>query len=178
MIPGWPDLVIGGIALFFAWKGFNNGFVAELAGPVAVLVAIVAAFYYPGSLDDDVVNVTHLGPGSAHAVGTLLFAVIVYAIVIMVAWLLGRIASLPVIGLLNRCAGAAIGAAKALFGAWAVLYVTLLFPLTPDLRADLHASPLVHLLVAPDASVDATVREFLPSFLEPFAEPFLARHQV
>lgn len=178
MIPGWPDLVIGGIALFFAWKGFNNGFVAELAGPVAVLIAIVAAFYYPGSLDNDVVNVTHLGPGSAHAVGTLLFAVIVYAIAIMVAWLLGRIARLPVLGILNRCAGAAIGAAKALFGAWAVLYVTLLFPLTPDLRDDLHASPLVHLVVAPDASVDDTVREFLPSFLEPFAEPFLARHHV
>jgi uncharacterized membrane protein required for colicin V production len=178
VIPGWPDLVIGGIALFFAWKGFDHGFVAELAGPVAVLIAIVAAFTYPGSLDGDVVNATHLGPGSAHAVGTLLFAVIVYAIAIMVAWLMGRVASLPVVGLVNRCAGAAIGAAKALFVAWAVLYVTLLFPLSPDLHADLHGSPLVNLLVAPDANIDATVRGFLPSLLEPLAEPFLARHQI
>ncbi len=178
MSPGWPDLVIGGIALFFAWKGFNNGFVAELAGPVAVLIAIVAAFRYPGSLDNDVVNVTHHGPGSSHAIGTVLFAVIVYAIVTMFAWLLGRIASLPVVGIVNHCAGALVGTGKALLGAWAVLYLTLLFPLTPDLRADLHTSPLVQMLVAPDPSIDATVQEFLPSFIRQLADPFFARHRV
>jgi uncharacterized membrane protein required for colicin V production len=176
--PGWPDLVIGGIALFFAWKGFGNGFVAELAGPVAVLIAVVAAFRYPGSLDNDVVNVTHLGPGSSHAVGTVLFAVIVYAIVTMFAWLLGRVASLPVVGIVNRCAGALVGAGKALLGAWAVLYLTLLFPLTPDLRADLHTSPLVQLLVAPDPGVDATVKAFMPWFVRPLTDPFFARHHV
>jgi membrane protein required for colicin V production len=176
--PGWPDLVIGGIALFFAWKGFRNGFVAELAGPVAVLIAVVAAFRYPGSLDNDVANVTHLGPGSVHAIGTVVFAVIVYAIVTMLAWLLGRVASLPVVIIVNRAAGALVGAGKALLGAWAVLYLTLLFPLTPDLRADLHTSPLVQMLVAPDASVDTTVKAFMPWFIRPLTEPFFARHHV
>ena len=51
-MPAWPDLVIGGITVFFAYKGYRNGFVRELAGPVALFVAIVAAFRYTGSLDD------------------------------------------------------------------------------------------------------------------------------
>ncbi len=178
MTPGWPDLVIGGIALFFAWKAFGNGFVAELAGPVAVLIAIAAAFRYPGSLDDDVTNATHLGPGSSHVIGTVLFAMIVYTIVTMLAWLLGRVASLPGIALVNGAAGALVGGAKALLGAWAVLYVTLFFPLTPDLREDLHASPLVQMLTAPDAGVDATAKQFLPWFVKPLVEPFFARHHA
>jgi uncharacterized membrane protein required for colicin V production len=174
--PGWPDLVIGGIAVFFAWKGFRNGFVAELAGPVAVLIAILAAFVYPGSLDDDVSNVTHLGPGSAHVIGTLIFAVVVYAIVTMLAWLLGRVASLPGINLINGAGGAIVGGAKALLGAWAVLYVTLFFPLTPDLRADLHASPVVAMLVAPDAGIDQAARGLMPWFIRPLLFPFFDRH--
>jgi uncharacterized membrane protein required for colicin V production len=176
--PGWPDLVIGGIALFFAWKGFRNGFVAELAGPVAVIIAVAAAFRYPGSLDADVTNATHLGPGSSHAIGTVLFAVIVYAIVTMLAWLLGRVAALPGIAMVNGAAGAVVGGAKALLGAWFVLYVTLFFPLTGDLRADLHASPLVQTLTAPNPGVDETMRGFMPWFIRPLAEPFFARHHA
>ena len=46
MTLAWPDLIIGGITLFFAIKGFQKGFVSELAGAVAVFVAIIAAFNY------------------------------------------------------------------------------------------------------------------------------------
>ena len=178
MTPGWPDLVILGIVAYFAWKGFRNGFIAELAGPVAVILAVVAAFVYPGSLDADVVAYTHLGPGSSHAVGTVLFAVIIYVIVMLVAWLLGRLAKLPGINLVNGIGGALIATAKALLGAWAVLYVVLFFPLTPDLRADLHTSPTVQLLTAPDRDVDATTRQFVPWFIKPLLWPFYARHHA
>ncbi len=176
MQPRWPDLIIGGIALFFAWKGARNGFVRELAGPVALVLAVIAAFRYPGSLDADVTNVTHLGPGSSHVIGTVLFAIIVYALVTMLAWLIGRIASLPGIGLVNGAAGALVGAAKALFAAWAVLYVALFFPLTPDLRTDLHASPLVQLLTTPDAGIDATLHGVMPPFVGSLLEPAFEQH--
>jgi uncharacterized membrane protein required for colicin V production len=176
--PGWPDLVIGGIVLFFAWKGFRNGFVSELAGPFAIILAVVAAFRYPGSLDDDVTRYTHLGPGSAHAVGTIVFAILVYVVVSMIAWVLDRIASLPGIGIVNSAAGALIGGAKALLGAWAVLYLTLFFPLTPDLRRDLHRSPLVQLVTAPDAALDAGSYALLPQFIRPLLDPFYTRHHV
>jgi membrane protein required for colicin V production len=176
--PGWPDLVIGGITLYFAWKGFRNGFVAELAGPFALIIAVVAAFRYPGSLDADVSRYTNLGPGSAHAVGTILFAVLVYVVVSMIAWVLDRIASLPGIGIVNSAGGAVIGGAKALLGVWVVLYLTLFFPLTDDLRSDLHRSPLVQLVTAPDAAVDADAYAVVPQFIRPLVDPFFARHHI
>ena len=175
---GWPDLVIGAITLFFAWKGFHNGFVAELAGPVAIIIAAVAAFRYPGSLDANVANIAHLGPGSSHVIGTVVFAVIVYTIVVMLAWLLGRLVSLPIARAFNRVAGAVVGAGKALLAAAAVLYVTLFFPLTPDLRADLDVSMLADILTQPFTTIDATAQTFLPRFTWPLVAPLFHRHHV
>lgn len=173
----WPDLVIGGIAVLFAVKGYRRGFVSELAGAVALFVAIVAAFFwYPWWIDGTVVGFTHLGPGSAHIVGMVLFAVAVYAVVMVVAWALGRVAKLPVLGIGNSIAGAVVGVGKTLVGAWAVLYVLLFFPLTPDLRADLHRSALVALCTQPNPEIDHTFRDLLPWFVRPFVGPLFNNH--
>lgn len=174
----WPDLIIGGITIYFALRGFRKGFVSELAGAVAVFVAIVAAFRYNGSFDAAVTRFTGLTSGSAHALGLLTFAILVYALVMLVAWLLGRIAKLPMLGLVNGILGALIGGAKGLFGAAVVLYVVLFFPLPNDLRADLHRSTLVALVTQPDAGVDDAVRGLMPWFVRPFLGPFFARHRV
>ena len=178
MTLAWPDLVIGAITIFFAVRGFSKGFVSELAGAVAVYVAIIAAFRYNGSLDGLVTGVTGLTQGSAHAMGLLIFAILAYAIVMLIAWLLGRVASLPVVGLVNGVLGALLGAGKALFGAFLVLYVVLFFPIPNDLRADLHRSALVSLVTQPDASVDDAVRGLMPWFVRPLVFPFFAHHHV
>lgn len=178
----WPDLVIGGITAFFAYKGFRNGFVRELAGPVALFVALVAAFRYTGSLDGVVTTLSGLTAGSAHAVGLIAFAVLAYAFVSLIAWLLSKIAGLPGIGLANGVAGALIGACKALVGAWAVMYVVLFFPLPNDLRADLHDSALAQFVTQPDAAVDGAVegavRTVMPWFARPFVGSFFAHHHI
>jgi uncharacterized membrane protein required for colicin V production len=174
----WPDLIIGGITVFFAVRGFQKGFVSELAGAVAVFVAIIAAFRYNGSLDETVTRFTGLTQGSAHAVGLLVFAIIAYAIVMLIAWLLGRVAKLPVLGIVNGAAGALLGACKALFGAFLVLYVVLFFPLPGDLRHDLQHSALVGLVTQPDPGVDDAVRGLMPWFVRPLLAPFFIRHHV
>ncbi len=174
----WPDLIIGGITIFFAVKGFSKGFVSELAGGVAVFVAIVAAFRYDGAFDGIVTTITGLTHGSAHAVGLLLFAIVAYAIVLLIAWLLGRVAKLPPINLINGVLGALLGACKALFGAFLILYAVLFFPLPGDLRHDLKRSALVSLVTQPDAAVDEAVRSLMPWFVRPLAAPFFSRHHV
>jgi uncharacterized membrane protein required for colicin V production len=174
----WPDLIIGGITIFFAVKGFSKGFVSELAGGVAVFVAIVAAFRYDGAFDGPVTAITGLTHGSAHAVGLLLFAIIAYAIVLLIAWLLGRVAKLPVVGLVNGVLGAFLGACKALFGAFLILYVVLFFPIPADLRHDLKRSALVALVTQPDYAVDEAVRSLMPWFVQPLATPFFGRHRI
>jgi len=174
----WPDLIIGGITIFFAVRGFQKGFVSELAGAVAVFVAIVAAFRYAGSFDVLVTHVTGLTQGSAHAVGLLIFAIIAYAVVMLIAYLLGRVAKLPMLGLVNGMLGALIGAGKALFGAFLVLYAVLFFPIPGDLRHDLQRSALVSLVTQPDAAVDDAVRGLMPWFVRPLVGPFFGRHHV
>jgi hypothetical protein len=108
----------------------------------------------------------------------LIFAILAYALVMLVAWLLGRVAHLPVVGVVNGILGGLLGACKALFGAFLVLYAVLFFPLPNDLRHDLHRSVLVALVTQPDAGVDAAVRSLMPWFVRPLAQPFFSRHHV
>jgi uncharacterized membrane protein required for colicin V production len=174
----WPDLVIGAICLLFALKGFKRGFVSELAGAVALGVAILAAFWYPGSLDDIAQTVTHTGPGSAHVIGMVAFSALVYLACMALSLLLGRFAKLPIIGTGNAILGAGVGICKALVGVWVVLYVVLFFPLSRDLREDLHRSSLVAFVAQPNAGVDSALRGTLPWFVKPLVIPLFDRHRV
>jgi uncharacterized membrane protein required for colicin V production len=174
----WPDLVIGGIALLFALKGWKRGFVSEIGGFIALAAAVWAALRYPGTFDADAAKYVHLGDGSAHVVGMIAFAAIVYVALLVISMVLARFAKLPVIGLGNAIGGSAVGIAKALVGVWIVLYVLLFFPLPTDLRGDLHRSSLVGAVTAPNEQVDTVVRGTMPWFVRPLVAPFFARHRV
>lgn len=174
----WPDLVIGIIVIIFTVKGFQRGFVSELAGFVALFIAGVAAWQYAGQFDELVEHTTHLGNGSSHVIGMVAYAILAYIVVMVIAWVLGRFASLPIINIVNSAAGGVVGAAKALLGVWAVLYVALLFPLSPDLRSDLRHSSLVGMITQPNRGVDDVVEGVLPWFMRPLATPLLKQHRV
>jgi len=174
----WPDLVIGAICLLFALKGWKRGFVSELAGAVALGVAIVAAFWYTGSLDDIAQSLTHTGSGSAHVIGMVAFSLLVYLACMALSLLLGRFAKLPIIGTGNAILGSVVGVCKALVGIWVVLYVVLFFPLSRDLRDDLHHSSLVAFVAQPNPGVDSALRGTLPWFVKPLVIPLFDRHRV
>jgi uncharacterized membrane protein required for colicin V production len=174
----WPDIVIGAVALFFMLKGWKRGLVSELAGLVALFAAFAAAVRYPGTLDDLVQHYLHAGARTAHIAGMVVFALAVYLAVMAVAGIVGRFAKLPVISLGNSAAGALVGLTKAFVGVWAILYIALFFPLSPDLRADLRRSTVVSIVTAPNAEVDAVMRDALPAFMKPFAESLFTNHRV
>ena len=174
----WPDLVIAAIALLFALKGWKRGFVAEIGGFIALAVSIGAALYYPGVLDQPARDYLHVNAGSAHVVGMCAFALIVYVALLAISAILSGIARLPVIGLGNALGGAAIGIVKATIGVWVVLYVLLFFPLTTDLRTDLHNSQLVAIVTSENAYIDGVVKNTMPWFVRPLVQPIFARHRV
>ena len=174
----WPDLVIGFIALLFALKGWKRGFVAEIGGFIALAEAIWAAIHYPGTFDAFFRDVVHLGGGSAHVVGMVVFALVVYVALMVISSVLSRIAKLPVIGLGNGAGGALIGVAKAVVGVWVVLYVLLFFPLTRDIRTDFHNSMLVGLVTSENRQIDGMVQGTMPWFVRPLVAPLFARHRV
>ncbi len=174
----WPDIVIGAVLILGGLKGFKRGFIGELTGFVALACAFVAAFTYPGSWDGFVRDWFHLGPGSAHVVGMILDGSLVYALVFGAGAVLSRVAKLPVIGLGNALLGAGVGLVKAALLVWAIVYIGLFFPLTKDLRADLHQSRLIALFQAPDERLDGVMRSSLPWFVQPFAGSMFDRHKV
>lgn len=174
----WPDLVILAIVLIAGLKGFKRGFVSELAGAIALFASIITPFWYSGFADGQLEQYVHVGPGAAHVLGMFLTGLATYAAIMVFAWFLNRFAKLPILGIGNAIAGGAVGVLKAAVFLWFVLYVALLFPLSPDIRADFHRSYLVALLTQPDARIDDAINGVLPWFARPFAHPFFARHRV
>jgi uncharacterized membrane protein required for colicin V production len=174
----WPDILIGVILLIATYKGFSRGFVSELGGAVAVVAALITPWYYNGSFDGWLEKTIGLGPGSAHVVGMFLTGFITYAIVIAISWVLSRIAKLPVLNIGNSLGGAAVGIVKGAVLVWLVLFVALYFPLSADIRTDLHNSHLAAYFVTPDATIDKSIEDVIPWFARPALFPYFNRHHV
>jgi membrane protein required for colicin V production len=175
-VSSWPDIIIGAIAILSAYNGFRRGFVKELSGYIALFFALVTPWFYNGSLDGGIAASTHLGPGSSHVIGMFLTGIVTYAILIGLSFALDRIAHLPILSIVNTALGVVVGLIKAAVFCWFLLYVALFFPLSPDIRADLHRSPAVSFLTAPNDMVDRTVLSIIPWFMRPIANPYFWHH--
>jgi len=174
----WPDILIGAVLVIAALKGYKRGFIMELSGAVALALSLITPWFYNGAFDGTLENAMHLGPGSAHVVALFLVGIATYVAVLLVARVLNTVAKLPVLGLGNALAGAAIGLIKGAIGVWVILYIALFFPLSRDIRADLHRSTLVGYITRPNAMVDERIIATLPWFARPYVQPVFARHRV
>lgn len=174
----WPDILIGAILLLTTLKGYKRGFIMELSGAVALMVSLITPWLYNGAFDAPLQNALHLGPGSAHVVAMFLVGIATYAAVLLVARVLNAVAKLPVLGLGNAVAGGAVGLLKGIIGVWVILYIALFFPLSRDIRTDLHRSALAAYITEPNAGIDRKVNATLPWFARPFVQPMFARHRV
>ncbi|MGH8164869.1 MAG: CvpA family protein [Rhodanobacteraceae bacterium] len=174
----WPDILIAAILVIALLKGYKRGFVSELSGAIALVLALITPWYYNGAFDRPIENTLHLGPGSAHVVGMFLTGIATYAVVLLIAWALNAVAKLPVLGFGNAIFGAAIGLIKGAILVWLILYVVLFFPLSRDIRSDLHHSTLATYITQPNARVDGAINGVLPWFARPFVHPYFARHRI
>lgn len=170
---GWPDIVIVVVLVVAALKGFVRGFIDEIGGIVAIGAAIAAAFFYNGILDSEIQQIFGLPLETAHIAGMLAGAIIAYAAVILLLWILRHFAKLPGLGTGNAIAGLVIGAAKGLVFLWILLFFALLLPLGERTRADLHRSTLVAILAQRSRGVDQFLYDQLPDAAKPFVKPLL-----
>jgi uncharacterized membrane protein required for colicin V production len=175
---GWVDIVIVVILGLATLKGFTRGFVGELGGAVAVVAALITPWYYNGAFDGWLEANVHLGPGSSHVVGMFLTGFITYAIVLAISWVLNRFAKLPILNIGNSIGGAVIGFLKGAVLIWLVLFIALYFPLSPDIRNDLHNSHLAASFTQPDEAIDHAIESTIPWFARPFLNPYFKRHHV
>jgi membrane protein required for colicin V production len=175
---GWPDILIAAILAIAALKGYKRGFVMELSGAVALVLALIVPWFYNGAFDGALATKAHLGPGAAHVVAMFLVGLATYVAVLLIARILNAVTKLPLLGTGNALGGAAIGFIKGAIGVWIVLYVALFFPLSRDIRADLHRSTLAHWMTQPNARVDSAIIATLPWFARPLVNPLFERHRV
>jgi len=180
MIEGvsWVDVAIFAVIALATYRGFRRGFIGELAGLVAIAAGLIAPWYYNGVLDRPIAQLTTLSVPIAHVVGMLLSGFAAYAIVLAIALLLRRIAQLPILGIGNALAGAALGFIKGAVLVWLVLFVALFFPLSPPIRASLHRSYLAPYFVAYDAPIDGAIRSAIPGLVLPWLQPLFDRHHL
>jgi uncharacterized membrane protein required for colicin V production len=174
----WVDPAILTIVLVGALKGFKSGFISELMGFLAFLCGIWACFAYTGFLDAAIAHLGKIGTGSSHAIGLLLFGAEVYTVVWLAGFVLNRAASSPLLKAANAFLGASIGVGKSLIFVWAILYAILFFPLTRDVRRDLHASALAAAVTQPNPHLDEKLRGTLPDFAKLLTAPLFERHHV
>lgn len=175
---GWPDILIGAILLIGALKGFKRGLISEIGGFIAIVLAIWCALHYNGAFDSQVETYTHATTGSAHVIAMVAFGIAIYLILLAISIALGVFAKAPVLGTIDNVLGTPIGFAKAAVLVWAIIYGALFFPLSPDVRADLRHSQLVHIATQPNAQIDAAVIGAMPWFARPFVQSFLKGHRV
>lgn len=174
----WPDILIAAIVLIAALKGYKRGFILELSGALALVASLIVPWFYRGTFDGLLMNVTHLGAGSAHVVAMFLVGLATYVAILLIARALNTVTKLPFIGLGNALAGGAVGVLKALVLIWLLLYVALFFPLSRDIRADLHRSAIVGYVTGPNDRVDGAIIGTFPWFARPFAHYVFAHHRV
>jgi membrane protein required for colicin V production len=174
----WPDIVIGLILIAGAIKGFSRGFVAELAGIVAIVAGFIAPWWYNGGADAQIASIGKISSGQAHIVGMVLTGIAAYVVVLVAASILGRIAKLPIIGAGNALAGAVVGVAKGAVVVWLLLFVALFFPLTPQVRQQLRDAQLPRYFTAFDDTASDAIRRFAPPFAEPIVAPLTQHHEL
>ena len=173
---GWPDLIIVVVAGIMAHQGWKRGFISEISGTIALCAAFVAAFSYQGWWDHLLHTVSGISMPSAHVIALAAFAILCYTFVSILGWAMEKNAKVPAIAPIDAFLGALVGIIKTALLFWGILYVALFFPLSQELRNDLHRSFLIHYLTLPNARFDAVLRTTTPWFIRPLAKPIFHRH--
>ena len=117
------DIIIGILLLLGLFKGLKNGLLIEVASLIALVLGIYGAIHFSYYAVD---FLTEKVDWSIQAINLAAFAV-TFIIIVLVITLAGRIltkvASLAMLGIVNRILGAAFGLLKSAF----ILSVILMF---------------------------------------------------
>ena len=108
------DIILGLFLLYFAFKGFTNGFIIS----IATLVGLILGFYIASHFSEFTANWLQNDMGLKSSNIKLIAYIITFVIVVVLIFLLGRFLTGVVktvgLGIVNRLAGALFGIAKGL----------------------------------------------------------------
>lgn len=106
------DIIMGGLILYGAVKGFFKGFIIEFASIVALIAGILGALLFASSVGD--LLSTYFNFDTIPPTGVI-FALIFFVIIIsinLLAKLLTKVIKMAALGLINRIFGSLFGGLK------------------------------------------------------------------
>ena len=174
----WVDalvLLTFGVAF---WGGYRAGVVREVIGLASIVVAWVLAGLFAGPFSDSLGVALGVSVAIAHLIGFWLLFLIVFAGVRALGWFLERAAALPIIKVVSGVGGGVVAAAKAALLLWLILFIALFFPISPDVRAAMRASPTARAIDSLDTPAYAMLEGALPKTVRIVAASILKHHRL
>ena len=141
----WVSLVIIVVVALLTWRAFRRGFLRELVGLAALILAVpVAGVFY----DDMIPKVEPILDNSLAAALASFLAILIGVIVAgqLAGYLLRRSADVLNLGGADRIAGAAFGVLQGLLLCQVILVALVNFP-EPDVRDHIDESPIAERLL-------------------------------
>ena len=106
------DLILGGLILYGAVKGFFKGFIIEAASLLALLLGVVCALLFSASLGN--LLTTYFEDSPIPPAGVIFFGVFIAVIigVNLLARFITKLLNMAALGFVNRVFGAVFGGLK------------------------------------------------------------------
>lgn len=164
----WVSIVIALVIALATWRAYRNGFIRELVGLCALILAVpIAGIFY-----DDMYPKVHPIVDSDAAANLISFLSILAGVVVggqVVAYLLREAAQALNLGWADRVAGAAFGLLQAVVLCQVVLIALIAFP-RPDIRADVDDSALARALLDGTPLLVAILPRYFDEVVDTFLE--------
>ncbi len=106
------DLVLGILLIIAAFRGFFNGFVAEVASLAALILGVWGAIHFSHMTADFIVETFNYHSGHLGLVAFLITFVIIVILVHLVGRAVESIVTVAALGFINRLAGILFGLIK------------------------------------------------------------------
>ncbi len=106
------DIILGLLLVWGLWKGLKNGLIIELASIVALIAGIYGAIYFSYYAGDYLSQRMDWEERYINLTAFVITFILIVLVVNVLAKLLTKIASLAMLGWLNRLAGGIFGVVK------------------------------------------------------------------
>ncbi|MAW95865.1 MULTISPECIES: CvpA family protein [unclassified Leeuwenhoekiella] len=117
------DIILGVILLIGLYKGIKNGLLIEIASLLALILGVYGAIHFSFYAADYLNERTDWEPATLNLIAFALTFIVIVLIISLAGKLLTKLASIIMLGILNKILGGAFGLLKSAF----ILSVILMF---------------------------------------------------
>jgi membrane protein required for colicin V production len=129
------DLVLGLLLLFAAFRGFSNGFVAEVASLLALVLGIWGAIHFSHLMTGFIIDTFDYQPKYLGLISFLITFVIIVVIIYLIGKAVETLLYAIALGFLNKLAGILFGVIKS------ALILSVLLLIFEEFDEDAHILP-------------------------------------